>query len=257
MNLKTFLDEKYSNDNHFKKWKLKFPKMYNFASQVKVIPWQDEYAVADRNPEIIDEIKFYEMLLDNKMITEEEYQQFVRRLPPASKTLGVAFIEDKAVSFRNSFPTLATAIHELGHVYFRETDPVWSSAYGGGEELMWLIATDKTEGGEEEIIKWNTLMRMAYEDYDRLLNILDKAAESVASQYNMDIMGNDNWIAIKAFPNIPKRPIYGYMLYSGVMPTTDELFTLQPILVNIIEGVRFQDTFMLPLFKELMNTPFS
>jgi len=36
-------------------------------------------------------------------------------------------------------------------VFFKESDEVWSSKYGGGESLMWLILEDIIEGDEETV----------------------------------------------------------------------------------------------------------
>lgn len=55
--------------------KEKFPKLYDYAYFVKVLDWQEEYAVADKNPEVIDEIEFWQMLLESGLISKEEYEK--------------------------------------------------------------------------------------------------------------------------------------------------------------------------------------
>lgn len=114
--------------------------MVEASKEVEVIPWQEEYQIADKNPEVIDTIDFYEMMLKQGLINEEKFRKIIDNVISgyASRTEGIAFIENKTVSFRKETPDFSVVLHELGHVYFQEPDVVWSAAYGGGELLMWL-----------------------------------------------------------------------------------------------------------------------
>jgi hypothetical protein len=46
----------------FPKLKKLFPEFVESARTITVIPWEESFQVADKNPEIIDAIDFYEML---------------------------------------------------------------------------------------------------------------------------------------------------------------------------------------------------
>jgi len=43
--------------------KRKFPDFTEFSKSIEVIPWEDEYAIANRNPEVIDYLEFLEKML--------------------------------------------------------------------------------------------------------------------------------------------------------------------------------------------------
>jgi hypothetical protein len=53
----------------------KFHDFTEFSKSVEVIPWQEEFAVADHNPEVIDHLEFLEKLLEMKAITQEEFER--------------------------------------------------------------------------------------------------------------------------------------------------------------------------------------
>ena len=232
MTLKDLL-QRYENDPVFKKFKKTFPRMCEFAGEVEVIPWQDDYALADVNPELIDELKFYEELLKNGLITEEEYQRRAKSVPYASKTVAVAFTEEKKVSFREKVPSLSVILHELGHVYFEEPDPVWSSVYGGGEALMWLILEGKVKGDEESVRRWHELMHLAYENPEEAFRILDEVTLRVGRKLGVNFLEVE-----KDFPpSIPKRPVYAMMVWTGTIPSPEG--GVQTILVNALEGTRW------------------
>ena len=233
---------RYKEDPHLKRFRKLFPRMYEFAGEVEVIPWQDEYALGDVNPEVVDEVRFYEELFKSGLMSEEEYQDKLKSIPSyASKTLAVAFTEEKKVSFREKAPSLSVILHELGHVYFREPDPVWSAVYGGGERLMWLILEGKAKGGEEAINRWHSLMRLAYESPEEALSALDEATLKVGRRLGVDFLRTD------FPPNVPRRPIYGLMLWSGTVPSRN----VQSVLVNVLEGVRWNEYLHAELLKEL------
>jgi len=41
------------------KLKTHFPQMLEFSMKVPVLPWKEEYNIADRNPEVIDKQIFF------------------------------------------------------------------------------------------------------------------------------------------------------------------------------------------------------
>ncbi|MEN3039791.1 MAG: hypothetical protein ABDI07_11720, partial [Candidatus Kryptonium sp.] len=84
------------------KFKFKFPSMFELTREIEVIPWQPDFAIADKNPEVINQLEFYEFLLKNNIITEEDYKKQTEKLGRqySSRTEAVSFIQTKQVSFR-------------------------------------------------------------------------------------------------------------------------------------------------------------
>ena len=256
-NLKEFLIVKFRSDTTFQIWKEKFPNMFAFAEQVTVLPWSDEFGIADKHPEALDELEFYEELRKNGLISDEEFEEKLKELHrkygTMSRTEGVAWIESKEVSFRRQNPHLSTVLHELGHVYFEETDPIWNNVYGGGELLMWLIIKNKAEGNEDSIKKWHKLMHLAYENPTELLTILDKTAGKVAKNIRVSLE------EVKQLDYLPehhpgnRHAIAQLMLFAGTLPHEDIEQNLQPILINILEGVRWGEYIWGEMLKELCS----
>jgi hypothetical protein len=177
----------------------KFSDFVEFSKSVEVIPWQEEFAVADFNPEVIDYLEFLEKLLEMRAISQEEYERETSNLPSyASKTGGVAFIEEKTVSFRNPNPEEHVVVHEIGHCYFRENDRVWSASYGGGESLFWLILRKDLPLNELAIFQYHTWLRRTLEGQE----------EEVAKE----IVKKLSKLNLPVFPHI-----YTYQLYAGTM----------------------------------------
>jgi hypothetical protein len=117
-----------------------FPSMLETAKKTPVFPWKEEYNIADKNPEIIETIKHFESLLLRGLITEKEFQDKLSsvKFKYASRTEGIAFINEGFVSFRDEKPSMGVILHELGHIHFKENDYIWGALYGGGEKLFWL-----------------------------------------------------------------------------------------------------------------------
>jgi len=177
----------------------KFSDFVEFSKGVEVIPWQEEFAIADRNPEVIDFLEFLNELLCMKAITQEEYEREVSKLPAyASKTGGVAFIEEGVVSFRDENPPENVIIHEVGHCYFREPDQIWSASYGGGESLFWLIIRDDLPLNELAIFKWHSWLRRTLEGR------VEEVAEEIVRKLSK--------LNLPVFPHI-----YTYQLWAGTM----------------------------------------
>jgi len=177
----------------------KFLDFVEFSKEIGVVPWDDEYAIADRNPEVIDYIEFLEKLLQMQAITQEEFERETSKLPSyASKTGGVAFIEEKALSFREENPPEHIIVHEIGHCYFRENDMVWSSSYGGGEAIFWLILRQDLPLNELAIFKWHSWLRRTLEGR------VEEVAEEIVRKLSK--------------LNLPvAQHIYAYQLYAGTM----------------------------------------
>jgi hypothetical protein len=177
----------------------KFPDFVEFSKEIEVIPWQEEFAVADFNPEVIEFLEFLEKLLEMKAISQEEFERETSSLPSyASKTGGVAFIEDKVVSFRDENPPEHIVVHEVGHCYFRENDRIWSASYGGGESLFWLIIRKNLPLNELAIFQYHSWLRKTLEGQ------VQKVAKEVLKRLQK--------------LNLPvAQHIYAYQLYAGTM----------------------------------------
>jgi hypothetical protein len=177
----------------------KFPDFAEFSRSVDVIPWQEEFAVADYNPEAIDYLEFLDRLLQMQAITQEEFERETSKLPSyASKTGGVAFIEENVVSFREENPPEHIVVHEIGHCYFRENDRVWSASYGGGESLFWLILRKDLPLNELSIFRYHSWLRRT----------LEGQVEEVARE----IVRKLSKLNLPVYPHI-----YTYQLYAGTM----------------------------------------
>ena len=177
----------------------KFQDFIEFSKSVEVIPWQEEFAVADYNPEVIDYLEFLEKLLRMHAISQEDFQRELSKLPSyASKTGGVAFIEDNVVSFRSPNPEEHVVVHEIGHCYFKENDRIWSASYGGGESLFWLIIRKDLPLNELSIFQYHSWLRRTLEGQ---VKEVAKEVLKKLSKLNMPV-----------FPHI-----YTYQLYAGTM----------------------------------------
>jgi hypothetical protein len=177
----------------------KFPDFVEFSRKVEVIPWQEEFAVADFNPEVIDYLEFLEKLLEVRAITQEEFEREISNLPSyASKTGGVAFIEDNVVSFRSPNPEEHVVVHEIGHCYFKENDRIWSASYGGGESLFWLIIRKDLPLNELSIFQYHSWLRKT----------LEGQVEEVAKEVLKKLQKLNLPVA---------QHIYAYQLFAGTM----------------------------------------
>jgi len=177
----------------------KFPDFVEFSKSVEVIPWQEEFAVADYNPEVLDFIEFLDRLLQMKAITQEEFEKETSKLPSyASKTGGVAFIEENVVSFREENPPEHIVVHEIGHCYFRENDRVWSASYGGGESLFWLILRKDLPLNELSIFQYHSWLR--------------RTLEGQVKEVAKEVLKKLSKLHLPVFPHI-----YTYQLYAGTL----------------------------------------
>jgi len=189
----------------------KFPDFVEVSKEIEVVPWQEEFAVADYNPEVIDFLEFLDKLLSMKAITQEEYEKEVAKLPAyASKTAGVAFIEERVVSFRDENPAENIVVHEVGHCYFREPDQIWSASYGGGESLFWLIIRNDLTLNELAIFQWHSWLRRT----------LEGRAEEVAEE----IVRKLSKLNLPVFPHIYTFQLWAGTLGMGIENIPGELF---------------------------------
>lgn len=195
-NLYDFMVSNYSDDRTFQAFKEKFPKMFEFSKEVKIVPWKEEYAVGDCNPEIVDALKELHESLEKRLISPKEYlerfeelrKEFVKE--GASKTEGMAFPERKEVSFRDKKPSFYVVLHELGHVYFKVDDSLWKARFGGGELVFWLILRGEIDAEErnEELVRAyiNLFYKLQKEKkVKEVSDFLNEVARRVAKEYNL------------------------------------------------------------------------
>lgn len=228
--------------------------MFEFAGEVEVVPWRDEFAIADRNPEILETIEDLDRKLRKGLITEEEYHRELEKLPreSSSRTEGISFIEEKKVSFRKERPELWVVIHELGHVFFRERDDVWNAKYGGGETLLWLIVKGKMDGDENTVKAYMNLLKDIKRKPEKVKKVLNEAARRIGEKFNL-----------------PFRNALGLCVWSGCIPgnlstrinfsepqnLSDELGSNECycIIIDALEGTRYDDFLWKEYLKEIIS----
>ncbi len=248
-----FMNEKYQNEPNFHKFVEYFPNMYEFSKEVEVIPWCEDFADDDANPEVIDEIEFYQELHKNNMITEEEllkkfFEIYRKYGDNIAKTIGKAFIEEKQVSFREKHPTFYVALHELGHVYFKECDAIWNAMYEGGEDLVWNIILEKHpidleklgyQNYEDLVRTFMEIRKLSYENKEKFEELLELTSKQIKEKYNIKVNENDEWLQ--------------YCLSLSPCKETTKLFAFASImtyksaelmLVHLMEAIRYDQSFI-------------
>ncbi|MEM3473587.1 MAG: hypothetical protein QW735_03245 [archaeon] len=163
-------------------------------------------------------------------------------------------MEKNEVSFRE-IPTLQTALHELGHCYFKKPDIYWSKDYGGGESIMYAILHNYIEGSEKEIKKYMYLLKLIDYDYGFVYQKLNEATKEVSKRFSLDL-----------------EDIIDLLIFTGAIPTISDLEGLNKklgnikpcdvkvnssdvrlILVDLFSPGRGFQLLMNSLFKALMN----
>ncbi|MEO0287949.1 MAG: hypothetical protein ABIM41_06560 [candidate division WOR-3 bacterium] len=232
----------------FVKLKKHFPAMLSFSKEVKIVPWKKEYNIADYNPELIENIKQLEIFLQNGFITEKEFLEKKEKLLQnnryASRTEGIAFIDQKIVSFRDVKPSIKIVLHELGHIYFKEPDIFWSEIYGGGEILFWLALNEKFFIKEENIKTHMNYLKKAHTEPQQL-------GIELASLLSKKI-------------KIENPHLFSYALYAGILLRNmlnknfqnleKHSYTTEDILEflnNIVVGLIYYDNFSICYAKAL------
>ena len=247
----------------FSKLQKLFPEFVESAETITVIPWQEEFQIADKNPEIIDAMDFYAMLYKNKMISQEEYEKQINELFAQAKgyisrTEGISFIKEREISFRSPKPKITYVIHEIGHIHYEEPDPVWSATYGGGELLMQLALFQNYTTDDASIRHYHSVIHNA--------SILPKnTAKELAD-------------AIIEKTKLPCYPsLHAISLFSGAIPDglweqlrakkLEEIYDklndsrwkeidvtyshIRIFLTGVLEGLRYKDNFSIAFAKAI------
>jgi hypothetical protein len=247
----------------FSKLQKLFPEFVESAKTITVIPWQEEFQIADKNPEIIDAMDFYAMLYKNKKISQEEYEKqindlFAQAKGYISRTEGIAFIKEREISFRSPKPKITYVIHEIGHIHYEEPDPVWSATYGGGELLMQLALFQNYTTDDASIRHYHSIIHNA--------SILP---ENTARELAETIIEKTK---LPCYPSL-----HAISLFSGTIPDglweqlrekkLEEIYDklndsrwkeidvtyshIRMFLTNIVDGLRYRDNFSIAFAKAL------
>lgn len=181
-----------------------YPRMLDTAQEVYVIPWRQEYGIADLNPDVALKIRELGRQFDEGTISEEFYREQVRKLGTVhtSLTEGIAFPARKEVSFRFADPPFRLMLHELGHIHFGETDPYWGAHYLGGETLVWITLSERGVTATEEQVRF----------YHTLLHRAEDQPDTLAGEILDTIMP-----VLLRYPNPPARSLYALMLMAGTI----------------------------------------
>jgi len=233
----------------FEKLKKKYPAFAEYSKKVEVVEWQKEFEEFDVNPETVDAIEFLNMLLQNNLISEEEYEKHIRNLKfPASKTLGIAFMDEDKVAFREH-PSDEILIHELGHCFFKANDLLWSSIYGGGESLFWLgLKRDDIKITEQSIFFYHSL--------------LEKALQGDTKTVNQIVVEKLSKLGLDALPHILSYALYaGSILEPDFIDHKDENILnfklqahhIQKFFVNCVMGTHYSDPFYTAYTKAIFE----
>jgi len=247
----------------FSKLQKLFPEFVESAKTITVIPWQESFQIADKNPEIVDAMDFYAMLCKNKIISQKEYERQINELFAQAKgyisrTEGISFIREREISFRSPKPKITYVIHEIGHIHYEEPDPVWSATYGGGELLMHLALFQNYTTYDASIRHYHFIIHNA--------SILPKnTAKEIAE-------------AIIEKTKLPCYPsLHAISLFSGEIPDglweqlktkkLEEIYDklndsrweeiditysqIRMFLTNIVDGLRYRDDFSIAFAKAL------
>lgn len=250
------------NHEVFPRLQLLYPAMVETARDVEVIPWQDEFQVADRNPEVIDAVEFFQMLLKNGLISEQECSESVNKIVSeagySSRTEGIAFVEKRQVSFRRARPEIWIVLHELGHVHFQEPDVIWSAQYGGGESLMHLGLFRKFHVEESSVLLYHTLLKDAHQD-----------PEGISRHIAVTVVERTG---IRCYPHVAALSLFSGSIPDGLMGVLKETGTVElfsdlnslewkkvPVtrrmvldfLINTVEGLKWGDSFSIAFAKAL------
>ena len=247
----------------FSKLQKLFPEFVESAETITVIPWQESFQIADKNPEIVDAMDFYAMLCKNKIISQKEYERQINELFAQvkgyiSRTEGISFIKEREISFRSPKPKITYVIHEIGHIHYEEPDPVWSATYGGGELLMQLALFQNYTTYDASIRHYHFIIHNAS-------ILLENTAKEIAE-------------AIIEKTKLPCYPsLHTISLFSGAIPNGlwDQLKTkklekiydklndsrweeidityshIRIFLTGVLEGLRYKDNFSIAFAKAL------
>jgi hypothetical protein len=242
-----------------------FPEFVESAKTIEVIPWKEDFQIADRNPQVLDTVDFYNQLLKNGLITEDQHRKYIQEAFSevkgiVSRTEGIAFMTTREISFRSPRPHPSHVIHEVGHVHYQEPDPIWSSVYGGGEALMQLALWKNYITNDATIRRYHKIL------HDSAIypqQVADELARTIKQKIN-----------IKCYPHL-----YALQLFSGTIPSDlmeqlqeqelEELYWsinfedprwarvqvthygLREFMTNLIEGVKWNDSFCIAYAEAL------
>jgi hypothetical protein len=255
--------ELLENSDIFPKLEKLFPEFIESARTITVIPWEERFQVADKNPELLDTIDFYKMLYKNKLISQEEYEKQIKELFAqakgyVSRTEGIAFIKERKISFRSPQPKIIYVIHEIGHIHYEEPDPVWSATYGGGEILMQLALFQSYVTSDKAIRTYHSIIHKALSQSQ---NTAKELAEIIIEKTKLP-----------CYPNLHVISLFSGTILNGLLeqlktkkleeiynkfddPRWEDLEVsysdIRLFLINVLEGLTYGDSFSTTFAKAL------
>lgn len=247
----------------FSKLQKLFPEFIESAKTITIIPWQEEFQIADKNPELLDAMDFYAMLYKNKMISQEEYEKQINELFTQAKgyisrTEGISFIKEREISFRSPKPKITYVIHEIGHIHYEEPDPVWSATYGGGELLMQLALFQNYTTNDASIRHYHSIIHNA-----SILpeNTTRELAEAIIQKTKLPCYPSLHAISLfsGAIPDGLWEQLRGRKLEEIYDKLSDSRWeqvkvtysNIRIFLTGVLEGLRYRDSFSIAFAKAL------
>ena len=247
----------------FSKLQKLFPEFVESAETITVIPWQESFQIADKNPEIVDAMDFYAMLCKNKIISQKEYERQINELFAQvkgyiSRTEGISFIKEREISFRSPKPKITYVIHEIGHIHYEEPDPVWSATYGDGELLMHLALFQNYTTYDASIRHYHSIIHNA-----SILpkNTAKEIAEAIIEKTKLPCYPSLHAIALfsGAIPNglweqlrtKKLEKIYDKLNDSRWEEIDITYSHIRIFLTGVLEGLRYKDNFSIAFAKAL------
>jgi hypothetical protein len=245
----------------FSKLQKLFPEFVESAKTITVIPWQESFQIADKNPEIVDAMDFYAMLYKNKIISQEEYERQINELFAQAKgyisrTEGISFIKEREISFRSPKPKITYVIHEIGHIHYEEPDPVWSATYGGGELLMQLALFQNYTTDDASIRHYHSIIHNA-----SILpeNTARELAEAIIEKTKLPCYPNLHAISLfsGAIPNGLWEQLRAKKLEEIYDKLNDSRWEeidvtyshIRIFLTGVLEGLKYKDNFSIAFAK--------
>lgn len=249
------LEQLYPEDA--KKIKSIYPEFYETATQTKITQWKKEWQEGERNPEVIEKLKELDEKLKNGEISEEnadiERDKLVKE--PAVRIEGIAFADDKTISFRDEKPSLYIIVHEIGHVHYSTDDRVWNSSYGGAEILFWLGLRETYKINDKNVKRLVDLLERASKD-DTYLDVAKEITEKLYPFWKDNAV--KSFYAIEIASGIIPSDLPKEIERKALLPNDPDLLNVVPsrsdvwmFIINIEDGLKYGDSFSYHYAKAL------
>ena len=247
----TIYDLISSRPQLFRKLRKKYPGILEFSKKVKLIPWKNEYAVRDRNPEIVEKLRELDRALNRGLISQSEYEKESSKLLKdsrgiISRTEGVSFYDKNETAFRDEDPSDYVLIHELLHCYYKVDDQILNSAYLGLETLFWMgLNEERYQYGISEIhlMRYKNLCKKLFESPISLCReIEEKISRKCSTPKNIYAIMHHAGTLPDLSPEKLRLLLEGR--YDELQPQGDECFrVLFSFFQNMMAALLYHDLF--------------